>query len=60
MKEWSAQQFNFTVDTVVTGFFLAAVAIIFLGCLIEWIKLLSGSKKIVLNEEPYVALPEGA
>jgi carbon starvation protein len=60
IKEWSAQQFNFTVDTVVTGFFLLAVAIIFLGCLREWIKLLSGSKKVVLNEEPYVALPEGA
>ena len=60
IKEWSAQQFNFTVDTVVTGFFLLAVAIIFLGCLREWIKLLSGSKKVVLNEEPYVAMPEGA
>jgi carbon starvation protein len=51
MKTWAAQQFNFTVDTVVTAFFLLAVAIIFLGCLREWIKLLSGSKKIVLNEE---------
>lgn len=43
-----------------TCFFLAAVAIIFLGCLIEWIKLLRGSKKAVLNEDPYVALPKGA
>ncbi len=60
MKTWAAQQFNFTVDTVVTSFFLLAVAVIFLGCLREWIKLLSGSKKVVLNEEPYVALPEGA
>ena len=60
MKVWAAQQFNFTVDTFVTAFFLLAVAIIFLGCLREWIKLLSGSKKIVLNEEAYVALPEGA
>ena len=60
MKTWAAQQFNFTVDTFVTAFFLLAVAIIFLGCLREWIKLLSGSKKVVLNEEPYVALPEGA
>lgn len=56
LKEWAAQQFNFTVDTVVTAFFLLAVAIIFLGCLREWIKLLSGSKKAVLNEDPYVAL----
>ncbi len=60
MKTWAAQQFNFTVDTFVTAFFLLAVAIIFLGCLREWIKLLNGSKKIVLNEEAYVALPEGA
>lgn len=56
LKEWAAQQFNFTVDTVVTAFFLLAVAVIFLGCLREWIKLLSGSKKAVLNEDPYVAL----
>ncbi|WP_395733638.1 carbon starvation CstA family protein [Prosthecobacter sp.] len=60
MKTWAAQQFNFNVDTAVTAFFLLAVAIIFIGCLVEWIKLLSGSKKVVLNEEPYVALPEGA
>ena len=58
MNEWAAQQFNFNVDTVVTTFFLLAVAIIFLGCLREWIKLLSGSKKVVLNEDPYVALPD--
>ena len=60
MKTWAAQQFNFTVDTFVTAFFLLAVAVIFLGCLREWIRLLSGAKKVVLNEEPYVALPEGA
>ncbi len=60
LANWSAQKFNFTVDTVVTAFFLLAVAIIFIGCLIEWIKLLTGSKKVVLNEDPYVALPEGA
>jgi len=60
MKTWAAQQFNFNVDTFVTAFFLLAVAIIFLGCLREWIRLLSGSKKVVLNEEPYVALAEGA
>ncbi len=59
IAEWSAQKLNFMVDVYVTGFFLAAVAIIFLGCLVEWIKLISGSKKAVLNESPYVALPEG-
>jgi carbon starvation protein len=60
IAEWTVQKFNFMVDVYVTGFFLCAVAIIFFGCLIEWIKLLSGSKKIVLNESPYVAMPEGA
>lgn len=60
MANWSAQKFNFTVDTVVTFFFLIAVAVIFIGCLIEWIKLLNGSKAVVLKEEPYVALPEGS
>lgn len=60
MKEWSAQQFNFNVDTFVTGFFLAAVAIIFLGCLAEWVKLLKGAKQPVLHEDPYVTLPEAA
>ena len=43
-----------------TTFFLLAVAIIFLGCLREWMKLLRGFMKIVLNESPYVAHPEGA
>ncbi len=60
LREWSAQQFNFTVDTVVTAFFLCAVAIIFLGCLAEWVKLLRGTKQPVLHEDPYVALPDAA
>lgn len=60
MKEWAAQQFNFNVDTAVTGFFLAAVAIIFLGCLKEWVTLLSGAKKPVLNEDPYIPLADAA
>ena len=60
MHEWAAQQFNFNVDTFVTGFFLLAVATIFLGCLREWILLLSGTKKVQLREAPYVALPEVA
>jgi carbon starvation protein len=60
LKEWSAQQFNFTVDTVVTAFFLCAVAIIFLGCLAEWVKLLRGTKQPVLHEDPYVVLPDAA
>ncbi|MBK8095058.1 MAG: carbon starvation protein A [Verrucomicrobiaceae bacterium] len=60
LGDWAAQKFNFMVDVYVTGFFLCAVAIIFLGCLVEWVKLLGGSKKAVLHEDAYVALPEGA
>jgi carbon starvation protein len=60
LKEWAAQQFNYQVDAVVTGFFLVAVAVIFLGCLYEWVRLLSGAKKAVLKEDPYVVLPDAA
>ena len=56
LKEWAAQQFNFNVDTAVTAFFLLAVAIIFLGCLREWVLLLRGTKKAELHESPYVEL----
>lgn len=60
MKVWAAQQFNFQVDTAVTIFFLSAVAIIFIGCLVEWVRLLSGAKKAQLHEEPYVPLADAA
>ena len=60
LAEWATLRFNGLVDAWVTGFFLCAVTVIFLGCLREWIKLLSGSKKAILHEEPYVALPGGA
>jgi carbon starvation protein len=60
LREWGAQVFNFKVDTVVTAFFLVAVAVIFLGCLREWVRLLSGNKVAELREEPYVALESKA
>jgi carbon starvation protein len=60
LREWGAQVFNFKVDTIVTAFFLVAVAVIFLGCLREWLRLLRGTKVAELHEEPYVHLPEGA
>ena len=60
MKVWAAQKLNMQIDTAVTAFFLACVAIIFLGCLREWIKLIRGTKTIELHEDPYVALPESA
>ena len=52
--------FNLHVDVGITAFFLIAVAVIVVGCVWEWVKLLRGSKKAVLQESPYVALPEGA
>lgn len=60
MKEWAAQRFNMQVDTIVTGFFLLAVAVVFLGCLREWVALLRGTKQPVLRESEYVPLPEVA
>ena len=56
IKDWSAQQINFQVDVVVTAFFLIAVAIVFVGCAIEWARLLSGSKKAETKESPYIKL----
>jgi len=49
-----------TVNNIVTGFFLCAVAVIVIGCVLEWIKLLSGSKKTVLHEDPYVSVAADA
>jgi carbon starvation protein len=48
------------VNSAVAGFFLVAVAIIEIGCIIQWYLLLSGKKKVEVHESPYVALPEAA
>jgi carbon starvation protein len=47
------------VDIGVTSLFLVLVAIIVVGCVIEWTRLLSGSKAIVLRESPAIPLAEG-
>ena len=52
--------FNLRVDIGVTSLFLIAVTVIVIGCALEWIKLLSGVKKIELRESPYVSLPDAA
>ncbi|SKB04820.1 carbon starvation protein [Prosthecobacter debontii] len=54
LSDWGHLKFNGLVDAWVTGFFLIAVTIVFLGCLVEWIKLLSGAKQPKLHEDPYV------
>ena len=58
LKDWAAQQLNFQVDAIVTGFFLIAVGVIFVGCAIEWVKLLSGKKQSITRESPYVRLDD--
>lgn len=60
LSDWGHLKFNGQVDAFVTAFFLIAVGIIFLGCLREWIRLLSGAKQPVLHEDPYVSAPEAA
>ena len=40
----------------ITVFFLCGVAIIVTCCVIEWMKLLRGSKAIVLQEGAYVKM----
>ncbi len=52
LNEWAHLRFNGQVNTVVTAFFLLAVAFIFLGCAREWVLLLRGQKKSVLHEDP--------
>lgn len=54
LSDWGHLKFNGLVDAWVTGFFLVAVSIIFLGCVREWFKLLTGAKKPVLHEDPYI------
>jgi carbon starvation protein len=54
LSNWGHLKFNGMVNAWVTGFFLIAVSIIFLGCLREWILILRGSKKPVLHEDPYL------
>ena len=46
------------IDALVAGFFLLCVAVIVVGCAYEWFLLLSGRKKIVLKESPYIRLDD--
>jgi carbon starvation protein len=52
--------FNQYLDAGVAGLFLVLVVSIVIGCVTEWVKILSGSKKAELHESPYVSLPEAA
>ncbi len=46
------------VDAAVAAFFLICVTAIVVGCVIDWVKLLTGKKAIILHESPHVVLFE--
>jgi carbon starvation protein len=58
LKAVETALFNARLDIVVVTVLLAFVAVITLGCAWEWWRILSGAKKAVLHESPYVSLEE--
>ena len=50
--------FNARLDIAVVVVFLAFVAVITLGCVWEWWRILSGAKRAEIHEAPYVALAD--
>ena len=58
ISEWNRIVFNNQVDIAVTAAFLIGVAVIVIGCVMEWVQLLRGTKPSVLRESPYVPVPE--
>ena len=51
---------NLRVDIAVTAFFLLAVGLIVAASIIEWIRLLRGTKPVVLRESAFVTLRDQA
>lgn len=58
LKTVETALFNARLDIVVVTVLLGFVAVITLGCAWEWWRILSGAKKAVLHESPYVSLEE--
>jgi carbon starvation protein len=56
LATWSKVKFMNQVDAAVAGFFLVSVAIIVVGCVNDWFRMLIGSRQVVLHESPYVAM----
>jgi carbon starvation protein len=56
LKAVETALFNARLDIVVVTLFLSFVTIIIIGCAWEWWRILSGAKKAVMHESPYVAL----
>ena len=48
--------FNLRVDIAITSFFLVAVGLIVAASIVEWVRLLRGTKPIVLRESEFVAV----
>ncbi len=58
LKSVETALFNARLDIVVVAVFLGFVAVITVGCMWEWWRILSGSKRAEIHEAPYVALAE--
>ena len=58
LKAVETALFNTRLDIVVVTVFLVFVAVIILGCVWEWWRILSGAKKAEIHESPYVKLKE--
>ena len=58
VKKLETAMLNLRVDIGVTVFFLVMVAIIVLGCGLEWARLVSGRKRAELREAPRTPLPD--
>ncbi len=56
LKSVETALFNARLDIIVVTVFLTFVAVITLGCAWQWWKILSGAKKPMIHESPYVAL----
>ncbi len=56
LKSVETALFNARLDIVVVAVFLTFVAVITLGCAWQWWKILSGARKPMIHESPYVVL----
>jgi carbon starvation protein len=56
LKSVETALFNARLDIAVVTIFLTFVTAIILGCAWEWYRILSGKKKALIHESPYVAL----
>ncbi|MEI6176742.1 MAG: carbon starvation CstA family protein [Verrucomicrobiota bacterium] len=56
LKAVETALFNARLDIIVVTVFLTFVAVITLGCAWQWWKILSGARKPMIHESPYVSL----